>query len=347
MSTPSSQPPVKRAAIWVFALVSLSIIPLWLASLVTDPMESGRLRNALIAEVGRPSDFTWNPAARPPDFLANQGTPAPEAEAVVKEVLHTPGQGGFAKALALAQYLLKTGGHGGEIKSDFATTLRKITTENIGYCADFSRAMEGLLTAAGVPVRRWGFSFDGYGGHGHAFVEAFDEQYGWVFLDVFNGFYVRDRATGKPLSVLEFRRRLADKAGDFEIVRINPAFLGFKNNDALIEYFYRGNGQYFLAWGANLFDYENQPIVKAVHKFSRSAEQLAGIAVGVYPVMKILPVAGSEKEIQGIMRLKWALYGSLAGETLLSVVWLWYLLKKKPASTIRPPGSSTEPSWNA
>jgi hypothetical protein len=53
-------------------------------------------------------------------------------------------------------------------------------------CASFT----GLAIAAGIPVRAWAFSFDGFGGHGHVWVEIWNRQLErWQLLDVFNNYY--------------------------------------------------------------------------------------------------------------------------------------------------------------
>ena len=54
-----------------------------------------------------------------------------------------------------------------------------------------------LAGAAGLTAREWGFSFDGFGGHGHALVEVYDRGLSkWVFLDVYNNIQALDAATG-------------------------------------------------------------------------------------------------------------------------------------------------------
>jgi transglutaminase-like putative cysteine protease len=322
-------PNSNRLGKWLFAIISLSIVPVWLVSLVWDPMEAGRLRNALIAEVGQPADFAWSPQDTPLDFKLENGIPSPKAREALREAQVMPEQSGFEKALALARHLLQKKSDGEEIKSDFDTALSRITDSGTGDCADFSQVMIGLLNVAGVPARRWGFSVDGYGSNGHAFIEIYDEKFGWIFLDVFNGFYVRDTSTGIPLSTLDFRDRLASGKRDYIITKIKPGYFGFRDDDNLINYFSDGLDQYFLAWGTNLFEYEGHPLVKLGHKFSHSVEQLIGITTGIYPKMKILPVPGNSKKISALLQLKWKLYFWLFAQAIILMAWLVYLLNKR------------------
>ncbi len=64
-------------------------------------------------------------------------------------------------------------------------------------------------------MRQWGFSFDGFGGHGHTVVEVYDRQRGkWLLLDVFNNFHAVDasqrrtaRGAGIPKGAARFARR--------------------------------------------------------------------------------------------------------------------------------------------
>ncbi len=279
------------AAITAVALVASSLMLLRDAA---DPREAVRLRNSLLATVGTPQDFSWTPATIPASFLVNQEAP-PEAITLAARQVVTAADG-WSQGLQIATHLGGITPRGGAIQSSTEETYQAMLTTGGGYCADYTQVFIGLATAVGLPVREWGLSFDGFGGDGHAIVEIYDEgRAKWLMLDPFNSFYPADAATGEPLSVPEFRQRLEarDPLGTTRMVRIVPAAFGFRDDQNLIDYFKQGVDQFYLWWGSNLFSYEHQPLVAALGRVSRRAEQVAGIAIGVHPHIRIFPLPGN------------------------------------------------------
>ena len=194
--------------------------------------------------------------------------------------------------MALVRHLDATAVSGDPLQSDTRTTYQEIRQGKGGYCSDYTQVFNGLALAAGIGVREWGAAFDGFGGWGHAFSEVFLPETGkWVMIDPFYGFWVRDSATGAPLSVQEFRERLArpDPLAGMSIEVVAPNMYDFTSPEKLIAWYGRGTSQFYLWWGNNVFDYDEQPLVRVAARFSRSAEQLAAIIAGVHPRIRILP----------------------------------------------------------
>jgi hypothetical protein len=150
-----------------------------------------------------------------------------------------------------------------------------------GYCADFVRAFLALAHAAGVPARQWAFSFDGFGGHGHTFVEVYDEVSGkWLFLDVFNNLHALDRRSGRPLSALELRAALLHGAADFSFVPNGAGRPGFPIEARAIDYFRRGAPEWYMWWGNAVFDRDASALVQSAQTISYELGQLAAVATG-------------------------------------------------------------------
>lgn len=307
-------------------LVTMAVIAAGLALLVRDPYEMTRLRNAFIVEPGVAADFQWTPDAPPEGFRHETAAPPPELARAAAEVLAAAGPeaGNWERALALAQHL----GEGprrssGGVLSDTVDAYRRIREEGRGYCADFTQVMNGLGHAAGVPVREWGMSFDGYSGRGHAFSEVWDERRRqWVFFDSFYSLYAVDTATGAPLSALALRDRLLREPGreGVRMVPIDPARFAFPSPAKALAYYRRGAEQFFLVFGNDVISYDAQPVIDFLGDHSRALEQGAAILLGVYPVLRLVPSAGNDRAIARLDALA-ALFltgvVALAGLTLL------------------------------
>lgn len=311
-------------------MVAISLILLQDA---TDPREAVRLRNSLLASVGAPSDFSWAPTATPDSFLVNQATPPESITLAARQV--ATATDAWSRGLQIATHLGQVTPRGGAIQSSTAETYRTLRTTGGGYCADYTQVFIGLATAVGLPVREWGLAFDGFGGDGHAIVEVYDDARGqWLMLDPFNSFYPADAVTGEPLSVLEFRARLAttDPLATTRIVRIVPAAFGFRNDANLVEYFQRGVDQFYLWWGSNLFSYEHQPLVAAAGRVSRSAEQVVAIATGVQPGIRIYPTPRNPALVRRLagIRTHTLLYGgAIVALAVLLCAQAWLLLRHR------------------
>lgn len=304
---------------WLLVLLPLLILlPQVLGS--TDRV---RLRNALVLDESVNPAIDWPASAPPPSFKREQ---APASAVFVEQVrklglAELPGP--WERSLAIASHLLSSAPvlTGGPIQSDLQRTYQRIVQDGEGYCGDFVRSFMALAHAAKIPTRSWGFAFDGFGGHGHIWVEIWNEPLGrWQLLDVFNNVYF-SRGQG-PLSAHEVRAALLARDAELRMLPIAPkARPGYVEEAKAWEYYHRGETQWFQWLGDNLESYDREPAVRITGSLSRSLEQFAAIATGVYPGMAIWPMAESQAAHAHLRRLKTALpmlgLSLLAGLVLL------------------------------
>lgn len=280
-----------------------------------------RVRNALIATVGDAQDVAWAPQDAPQAFR-RETVPAPAllqnaAHAATQHVVAAGGNT-LDRALALAAHLRTSGAPGGGLKTDTTSAYRAIVAQQGGYCADYTQVMNGLGHAAGIPVREWGMSFDDYSGDGHAFSEVYVAALGqWVFVDSFYSFWVRDRASGRPLSVLDLRRALlslpADAtmgAVDLEVVPITSRGILFADDAMALDYYRRGLAQVFLYLGNDVFSYDRHPLIGLLRPLPSSVEQLAAIAAGVHPRLLVLRDEFNTDAVSRLVNLRTRLAGA-------------------------------------
>lgn len=273
----------------VFLLILAGLV--WMAR---EPVELTRIRNSFLVEAPGDSSVAWSGPEAPADFLLEHSPPPKEFQNVIREVLDRErlGNGAFEDALTIARHLATgLGGRGGAIQSTTVDAYTQILEHRRGYCADFTQVFNGLAISSGISVREWGMSFGGFNGTGHAFNEVYDaEREKWIFIDSHKSFYVRDVMNGQPLSAMEFRERLLAVDGDttFQIEYIDPEHFGFRSLDKALAFYHRGQDQFFLWYGNNVFSYDNHPIVKFFGFVSRPLEQLAAIAIGIHPRIRII-----------------------------------------------------------
>ena len=326
---------VKPKAI-IISSVLLALVLAALAELLSPAVEMTRFRNALLADVGEPADFHWSPGRMPPDYR-DESTPAPAT--LTSGVASIGIESDAVTAMAgLVEHLRVRPKQRGPIQSNTLEAYRIIREEGRGYCADYTQVFNGLAHAASLPVREWGMSFDRFSGDGHAFNEVFDgkaEQ--WVFVDPMHGFFVRDRQSGIPLSVLEYRERLvrADGFRTIEIVPIGSTFM-FDSGREAFDYYRAGVDQFYLWFGNDVFTYDNHPLVKVLGPVARPIEQLAAIIAGIHPTIRILTTPTNGPEIKALFKLRTqvivlALLATLF--CLLILFQLFFLLRQRLANT--------------
>ncbi|HEX6996404.1 MAG TPA: transglutaminase-like domain-containing protein [Gammaproteobacteria bacterium] len=306
-----------------------------LVTILLPATDLTRFRNSLLATVGQPADFEWTPDAYPADFKLETAAPPDELLAAVRAI-RTHADDAEHLMTSLVEHLRSKPKKRGPIKSTTLHAYREIIEQGRGYCADYTQVFNGLANTAHLPVREWGMAFDGFGGDGHAFNEIYDEDLGqWIFVDPMNGFYVRDRATGRPLSALEFRERTTRPDGfdTISIERIVENFL-FPSDRAAFDYYARGADQLYLWFGNNVFTYDNHPVVRAL-SWSRALEGLAAIALGVHPEIRIYPTGSNAAMIESLLRLPYYVFGltilsALLGLSLLIQVYLMVRRRRRP-----------------
>ncbi|MGB5104084.1 MAG: transglutaminase-like domain-containing protein [Steroidobacteraceae bacterium] len=320
-------------------------------TLVTPGEEAVKVRNGLVASVGAPADFTWTPQETPATFRLNRAPPSPEFQRVAKELATSdagPPLAGLDLALAIARHLMGAPKRvGGPIQSGLAVAYTGITQRGRGYCADFTQVFSGLAVAAGLPVRTWSISFESFGA-GHAFNEIYDERLGkWVLVDSFHSLYFTDVDTLEPLSVIEVHDRLLagnDQRPPVAIQHIVPDRFPFRSGQMALDYYRRGLSQLALAWGNNVFDYDQSASVRWSAKVSRHAERAVAIAIGQYPDLLIYPDRVSQRDVSSLARVRNRFMLAVGSFVLASVVFGWHLVAtwRRPVSSRHGPNPAAQ-----
>lgn len=321
----------RRCVTWVAAALLL-LSPLTLLPYFTSSTEVAKLRNALVFDEAPRSAFDFDPARWPADFLLDHQAPEAYFVAVARPLGLDALPDDWARALAISRHLL-TGQprlKGGAIQAPLQETHRRIVQQGEGYCADFIRVFQALAATAGMPMRAWAFSFDGYGGHGHIVVEIWNRQLKrWQMLDLFNNVYYRG-PDGLPLAALEVRDAFVrDAAAMTSLPLVPQARPGFRFEDKLREYYQRGLQEWYLWWGNNPFDYEDAEAVRWLYPASRPLAQLGGVAQGVQPRAVALVSDTNAGQRAQMKKLGWQLR-IVAGLMLLALAMLvWQGLRRR------------------
>jgi hypothetical protein len=275
----------------------------WLAKLTMLPSnQTVRVRNAFLLRRSRLEDFAWTPSTAPPDFrVENHRAPAVIEEAVTAAKVKQAG-GDWQQSLALVTMLLRYRRFDGAIQSDLAGTYDGIVA-GAGYCADYVRVYLAAASSIGIFCRQWAFSFDGFGGHGHTFVEVYDRQHSkWIFLDVHNNVCAVRTGTDELLGALELRDALLDST-PFEFKQAGPGRLGFRHFDKLLDYYQRGANQWYLWWGNDVIARGSTGLTGALSRISgRLAHRLTS-AFHLPPLVAVVTNA-NEREIAKMERLR-------------------------------------------
>ena len=314
------------------ALLGIVIPGIWFYSVVTPGEEAVKIRNGLVARMGQLADFTWTPDEMPATFLANRAAPTPAFVSVAKQIVATDGApplAGFELGLAISRHLMGAPKRvGGPIQSDLATAHEAITQHGRGYCADFTQVFTGIATAAGLPVRSWGISFESFGA-GHAFNEVYDEQLGkWVLVDPFHSLYFTDPTTLEPFSVIEVHDRLLaldEEAKPISLQRIVEDRFPFRSDAIALDYYRRGMDQLGLSWGNNVFDYDQSTPVRLSASVSRHLERAVAIAIGQYPEFLIYPTGVSQRDVRALARARDRFVISAGALMLATILFGWQL----------------------
>ena len=268
----------------------------------TRRIESVRLRNALLLQPSTSADFSWTPAQVPAGFEVERRAPTPLfAQAVAR--LGIDELSDWDKARALAAHLTACAQDKGPIQSDLATTYRRIR-EGYGYCADFAKVYVALAHAAGLFVRQWAFTHNGFGGNGHVLIEVYDPLRGkWLMLDVYNNFYAIDAASNQVLSALEFRDSVLGLRAPAIVRPLGAGRPGFIHHARLLEYYRRGAGEWYLIWGNAVYSAESNPVVRAALRLHPAAGQLAAMLFRAYPGIRLYVTAGNRAAAEALADL--------------------------------------------
>jgi hypothetical protein len=307
----------------------------WLARLTLPTAQAVRVRNAFLLRRGRAADFTWTPATMPRDFRAEHlGAPKVIEAAMEAAGVHNADHD-WQRVRALVGMLVQHSQHEGGIGADLATTFAAIGA-GYGYCADFVRVYIAAATGAGLFCRQWAFSFDGFGGHGHTFVEIFDrERSVWAFVDVHNNVYAVLGGTEAPLDALALRQALIHAPASIEFRQAAPGRLGFPHLEKLLDYYRRGAGEWYLWWGNDVISREQGRLAGAASAISGRLAHRVASALGQLPPLVVLATPENESAIARMENLRRrvllavALCGALF--VLLCAQFGWQILTRRHA----------------
>jgi len=315
------------------ALLVLAVALMW--PHLFGGTEHVRVRNALQLGPDWQEADDWRPPQRPAGYRFESVAADPRLAAVLRSLALETQPDDWARARAIGRHLLASapGLVGNPIQGDLWATHQRITQRGEGYCGDFVRVFQALANAAGLVVRPWAFSFDGFGGHGHIWVELWHgQEQRWQLIDIFDNFYFVKAGTERPLGALELRRAMLDgQAGvgrGLELRRLVPeARPGYDIEAKAWEYFERGLHQWYLPFGNNVFSVDAAPTVRAFAGWSRLGEGLGALVSGRAPDVRILASdrnAAARASLQSVRQRAFAALacGTLGVLLLLASPWL-------------------------
>lgn len=334
----------RRGVAWLG--IALMLLPmLSLAPYLRSGTEVARARNALVFDDQRDAAVEWTPATMPADFLLDRVPPDAFFGEVAQRLDLAAMPDDWARAVAISRHLLGSSPVllGRPIQSNLAETYRRITTRGEGYCVDFVKVFSAIAIAAGIPVRSWAFSFDGFGGHGHVLPEIWNRQAKqWQMLDVFDNSYFR--TTGEPLSAKAFREAMLADDPQLRLLPLHAgARPGYIHEEKAWAYYRRGLSEWYLWWGTNPFTYEQSWSVRHFSPLSRSLAQVGAMVQGVHPHVHVLIAADNQEEVQALRNVRRHLFVSLWLFCLGAVLLLWaQLTTGRGARADGPPGTLAE-----
>ncbi len=307
-----------RPTVPVISFVVLAVTSLVLMYIVLDNDRAVRARYALTSVHGT-GDPIWLAGTSQPQGFVTEGGPVPELFGrVVQQLGESQEKSQFQTLLRIAEHMASGPGPGrGELDLDAVTTYNVILNERRGDCTDYARLFAALSYSAGLQSRIWTTSFEGFSSTGHVFSEALTNEYGWVFVDPINSFIVVDSAGGRPLSVNEFRLRLADDdpSDSIEIRPISRERFGFDSPKHAIEYYKRGKDRFAIRMANNVLSYDGYPWVEFLRPKSKSLEQVVSLMLGALPKRYILETQGNVDELRNLSVFRvllWCLLGMWA-----------------------------------
>ena len=328
-----------RNGLWgclaVFVLCLLSLGPYLRSS-----TELVRMRNALLLVDTQSHRFDWTPSTVPEDFMQERGAIDPVFVEAAERLGLASKHSDWDKVITISQHLLSNPQLlGSPIQSNLRDTYQHILKDGTGYCGDFTRVFMAFAIAAGIPVRAWAFSLDGFGGHGHIWPEIWNRQlHRWQLVDIFNNFYFHGQ-DGIPISAADFRHAMLAVPGSIHAARLSPgARPGYEHEHKLWAWYRQGLAEWYMIWGNNVFSYDLALRARNLGHFSRSMEQLEAIAIGVYPHVSLMVDENNRGKAEALWRVRmhlllvgWIGFLSVLGALLCLVMWMRAQSSQKPA----------------
>ena len=287
------------------------------------------MRNALVLmdEAGHPLD--WTPDSIPPDFKLERGPIDPVFAEASKQLGLDRMTSDWEKVLAISRHLL---GHpsliGPPIQSNLRDTYRRIISDGDGYCGDFTRVFMAFAISAGMPVRAWAFSLDGFGGHGHIWPEIWNRQLGrWQLVDIYNNFYFH-KGDGIAVSAAEFRQSLLTEQGSLRRALLFAAARpGYEFEEKMWSWYRQGLPGWYMVWGNDVFGYDKVMMVHNLGRYSRSLEQLEAISKNIYPRVRLMVDETNRDDANALFRLRTQLFLTGGAGIIASLSALFYALR--------------------
>lgn len=270
--------------------------------------ELARVRNALVIDDDLAAVPHWAPPDWPDDFLLETVPADPYFVDIANRLQLAALDDDWARSLAISAHLLGSAPvlYGGPVQKPLIETHRAITERGDGYCVDFVRAFVAIAQAASMQLRTWAFSFDGFGGRGHIWVEVWNRQRTrWQLLDIYNNYYFVEGGSAEPLSAAQLREALLRNSPTLALKPLHAAARpGYAIEAKAWDYFRRGLPGWYLWSGVNFQSGESQPLVRSLAKVSRSLSQLAGIATGVQPRIHMLADPANRVQRENMRQLR-------------------------------------------
>jgi hypothetical protein len=290
-----------------------------------------RLRNALLIADSATAGFDWTPAQWHSDFLLERGPADPVFVAAAKRLGLAEMRTDWERVTAISQHLLS---HpkliGTPIQSNLTETYRQILSNGTGYCGDFTRVFMAFAITAGIPVRAWAFTSNGFGGEGHVWPEIWNRQLNrWQLVDIFNNFYFRGD-TDVAASALEFRNAMLNAPKSIRPVLLYPgARPGYAIEEKMWAWYRKGLPEWHMLWGNNVFSYDHALKVRRLGGISHSLEQLESIYLGVHPKINLMVNDGNRAQAATLLRLRshleivsWTALAATFALLLCAIAWL-------------------------
>ena len=326
--------PLRAAALLMVGAVLL------VAPYVGSGTELVRVRNALLLGEDFVPSQDWAPPHFPPDFLRETVQSPPYFVAIARQLNIDALPDDWSRALAISQHLLGSAPalYGGPVQRNLEQTHRAIVELGSGYCGDFVRIFTAIANAAGMTVRPWAFSFDGFGGDGHVWIEVWNRQRReWQLVGIFdNVYFVNDSHSG-PLSALEVRRSMRTKDPSLQLRPLTrSARPGFEIEAKAWEYYSRGRDEWYVPWGNNVFTVDSTPAARLFSGTSRSLEQLGAVLAQTMPPIRMLAEDVNVGQRAAMRSLRLRLHGAaalvFAGLVLIAVAAARSLLCRRQRS---------------
>ena len=106
------------------------------------------------------------------------------------------------------------------------------------------------------------------------------------------------------------------------VVRITPKRFGFNTEESALKYYQKGSGRMYLLMRNDVFAYDRHPIVQALFPISLKIEQIAAIALGIFPKNQVIPSEENRRVISSLRAKRNRYFGAMILLLLLGLS-LW------------------------